>query len=353
MADPQNILFIQLGDIGDVVLTLPCIRALRETFPASRIYAAVHDRAADLLRLCPHLDGIIPISLKKRPLLDNIAHQCRFFRDLRRKKIDLAIEMRTGDRGAILAFMSGARRRIACYASDGLLWRNRLFTDLYREDYHSDTHVTRYQLDFLAAYGITTAYPTPEISIPSDAAGEAEKLLAAAKVPGASKLIAVQPFSLWQYKELAAEKYVALILHLRDTYGVSVLVTGAPSEKERAGAIANACGAGVFNLAGRTSLSQYAAMLSRCSLFIGVDSVGQHLAAAVGTPTVTIYGPSKPASWAPTGERHLVIQSDLDCVPCRLTGCNSSGQSKCLALLSADAIIAATDRHYQSLKPRP
>lgn len=350
MPVPQKILFIQLGDIGDVVLTLPCIRAIRETYPQSKIYAAVLDKAADLLRLCPWVDEILAISPEKRSFFEEVAHQYRFFRDLRRDKIDLAIEMRTGDRGAILAFMSGARRRLAVWADDGLLWRNRVFTDLYKEEYVSDTHVTRYNLDFLAAYDMTTSHPTPEISIPEKELDTARKLLADENIPDPGRCIAIQPFSLWQYKELATEKYIAIIRHLRDTYGVSVLITGAPVERERATAIVAQCGPGVYNLAGRTALSQYAALLHLCRLFIGVDSVGQHLAAAVGTPTVTIYGPSKPASWAPTGARHLVIQNSMDCVPCRRTGCNSSGQSRCLDLLSANEITTAIDRHIHSIR---
>jgi len=85
----------------------------------------------------------------------------------------------------------------------------------------------------------------------------------------------------------------------------------------------------------------YAALLQRCDLFIGVDSAGLHIAAAVGTPTVSIYGPSAPASWAPRGSSHLVVQKDWPCVPCRRKGCDDSEQCRCLDELTVEEILQA------------
>jgi heptosyltransferase-3 len=95
----------------------------------------------------------------------------------------------------------------------------------------------------------------------------------------------------------------------------------------------------VYNLAGRTTIAEYTALLARCAFFIGCDSAGVHLAAAVQTPTATLYGPTSPDAWAPREAGHIVIRNDMDCVPCRQKGCRNSGSSLCLARLSVDAVV--------------
>ena len=81
------------------------------------------------------------------------------------------------------------------------------------------------------------------------------------------------------------------------------------------------CDAQVHNFAGKTSIGMLAAVLKACSLFIGVDSAGMHIAGAVRTPTVTIVGPSSSVTWAPRGRQHRVVYKSLPCVPCHQTGC--------------------------------
>jgi ADP-heptose:LPS heptosyltransferase len=156
---------------------------------------------------------------------------------------------------------------------------------------------------------------------------------------------------LWQYKELHADKYVDLIDQISRRWGLPVIVCGAPNERQRAQAVTDRCHGRAINLAGQTTISQLAGLLSLAGLFIGVDSAGLHIAAAVGTPTVSIFGPSDPASWAPRGSRHAVIQPTLPCVPCRQKGCENSGVSRCLDELSVAEIMVTIgpmlDRLFQ------
>lgn len=122
--DIRNILLIQLGDIGDVVLTFPCLRALREHFPQARIIIAVREKAKELIEDCPWASGVIPINKNNRTLLQEIAYQRRFFSHVRTFHFDLAIDMRRGTRGAIMAFHLRARNRVGFYAFKGAIWRN-------------------------------------------------------------------------------------------------------------------------------------------------------------------------------------------------------------------------------------
>ena len=113
------------------------------------------------------------------------------------------------------------------------------------------------------------------------------------------------------------------------------------------------CGSGVFNLAGKTSLGELAAVLKHCHLFIGGDSAGLHIAAAVGTPTISLFGPSSPVSWAPIGEEHEVICKNWECVPCRNKGCQNREWSRCLEELTLEEVQPVVERQIRSLARVP
>lgn len=353
IGSPRGILLIQLGDIGDVVLTLPCIRALRENYPQARIVVAVWGKAAELLEDCPWLDQVIAVKKEAKPFWENLAFQRNFFKHLRSLRFDMAIDLRTGTRGAIMAFISCARQRIGFYAEDGKFWRNRLFTGLLRRDYAPGEHVVDYLLCLLEAFGIAVKDRTPELFVSDDKLTKVEALLAEEFVETGRMLVAVQPFSLWQYKEWGKEKYVALIRWLIEEHDASVLVTGSAAERARAEEIVRNCGKRCYNLAGKTSIAMYAALLKKCRLFIGVDSAGVHIAAAVCTPAVSLFGPSAPASWAPRGGQHLVVQKDFPCVPCRRKGCGDSEKSRCLDELTVDEVLTAVSGQLNLSKVIP
>lgn len=337
----DRILLIQLGDIGDVVLSIPTIRSLKVNFPSAHLTVAARDKASDLIRLCPWCNDVIAIRKEKLPPMDWAVQQYRFFQSLRSKRFDIAIDLRTGTRGGILAYLSGARIRMGFTALEDT-WRNLLFTHLVYPPMNMPMlHMAHYHLLLLNRYGLSVNAKWPRLHINEQLAGNIENLLEQEKVPSDIPLIAIQPFSLWRYKEWGSDKFRQLVQRLMGTHGVGILICGAKSERPRVDQmISGITMDNVFNMAGRTTIDQYAALLARCRLFIGCDSAGVHLAAAVATPTATIYGPSSPKSWAPREHGHVVIRKAMDCVPCRQKGCHDSGLSKCLENLSVDEVIA-------------
>lgn len=161
-------------------------------------------------------------------------------------------------------------------------------------------------------------------------------------------MVAVQPFSLWGYKEWKKEKMAALIRRVHKDHGLPVLIIGGPDERERAEEIAALVGDGVFNLAGQTSIALLPAVLKGCCLFIGVDSAGLHIAAAVGTPTIGLYGPSGFATWAPKGEGHVIVHKEIPCVPCHRKGCEDSMKSRCMEELGVDEVYSVVKNQLAS-----
>jgi heptosyltransferase-3 len=157
-------------------------------------------------------------------------------------------------------------------------------------------------------------------------------------------LIAFHPFSLWAYKEWVPGQGARLIDHIHSTTPARVIVTGAPEERPRASQLVKQCRIPPVNLAGETSLGNLAGILHRCRLFIGVDTAALHLAAAVGTPTIGIFGPSSPVNWAPRGPDHRVVHKRLSCVPCRQKGCDDREISRCLRELTWEEVRPIVDQ---------
>lgn len=347
-ASAADILIIQLGDIGDVVLTLPCIRALRETYPEARIHAAVWEKAAEIVVDSQWVDEVIRVHRESGPMRSRLSNYLSFLRDLRKRRIDLAIDLRTGTRGAILARLSGARRRVGFSSGDEAFWRDRLFTHLASPEQQPGDHIVDFNLSLLGAFGITTTHRWPVITPPAQRMAAVQQLLRLMGVSSDLPLVVVQPFSLWPYKEWPPHRYSKLVKTIVREHSVQVAITGSAGERERAAKLCADCGHGVFDLCGQTSIGEYAALLKHAALFIGVDSAGMHLAAAVKTPTVLIFGPSSDADWAPRGEIHRVVRAGLNCEPCFAKGCEGTGKSRCIEALEVAKVAAVVQAALKS-----
>jgi heptosyltransferase-3 len=336
----DRLLLVQLGDIGDVVLSLPCIRALKEHFPQAEVVVAVRQKAKTLIEDCPWASDVIAVDQSRRSPLATVSYHARFLRHLRRYRFDVVFDLRAGTRGAIMAWLTGAPLRIGFHTVKETFWRNRVFTHL--RDLAPDPHQHQSQryLSLLTASGVTPAHPLPVLTVSASAHRSAQRLLEHHGLVRQEPLIVFQPFSLWRYKEWRPDKTAALIRRLTAVYGIPVAVIGTAAERHRAQQIVDHAGPGAINLASKTSLRTLTAVIARSRLLVGVDSAGGHIASAVGTPGVVIFGPGKHRVWAPLGEGQRVIYPDLPCAPCDQKGCDGSGVSRCLEDLSVAQVWA-------------
>jgi heptosyltransferase-3 len=342
-----GILLIQLGDIGDVVLTMPAIRALKDTFPSCPLHVAVRDKARELIDECPWTDATIAVSKQKRTLMEQLRYQTRFFTRLHRLRCAWAVDLRSGTRGAVLARMSGAPVRIGRYSGDGWLWRNRMFTHLVNPPDETQQYAAFQSLNILSPFGIKATDVRPRLSVTLQRRQRAESLLP--EIRKGSPIVAIHPFSLWAYKEWRQSEVVRLVDYLHDRYQATVILTGSMDERSRAEALANRCRHAPLNLAGLTRIGDMPALLSLCCLLIGVDTAALHIAAAVGVPTIGIFGPSPAVVWATPGDAHLVVTGPLDCIPCRQKGCSNAEKSRCLEELNFEDIRDSLDRHMNNV----
>ena len=343
----KKILLIQLGDIGDLVLTLPAIYALKQTFPGAVLTVAVREKAAALLLGCPEPDDVISVD-KFRKGAKGIRHQLLLMKNLILSDFDLCIELRTGTRGGVLSLLSGALYRVGRFDHEAKL-RNFIFTHLVDPDNEENQHSIDHNLNILSP--LKPAVPVnlyPCIHVPIDIKQKVLNELNREKI-NKKKFIVLHPFSIWQYKELPATHYIKLIHHISDVWGLPVVITGSDQEHKRAQILIKASKRQVLNMAGKTSIIEMAGLLQQAGLVVSIDTSAIHIAAAVNTPAISIFGPSSPVNWAPKGDQHIVVANKMKCIHCKRKGCNDSEKSRCLLTLDSNVTIEAVDREIKKL----
>jgi len=344
---PRHILIIQLGDIGDVVWTVPTLLSVRDAYPRAMLSVLVREGSGALLEAEPYLSKIFQVRSYSGGFFEKARGQVRFISDLRREHFDLVVDLRTGDRGALMARLTGAPVRAALLSANASRWRNGMFTHLVRpvnENVRLTYGAAEQSLRIVRGLGIATKTTIPVLHVSPQAMTSVRALLARLDPEWYSvanpreAMITLNPFSRWSYKEWKLEKWIPVTQWLSGELKCRIVLIGSASEKSKAAVLERACPGAVLNAAGETTLAELAALLSRSRLHIGVDSAAPHIAAAVGTPTMTLYGPSDWRDWAPVGEQHRVICPDEPCSPCHRKGCDGQGYSRCLDQLSVETV---------------
>jgi len=335
----RSILIIRLSALGDVVHVLPALAALREAFPRARIGWAVEERAATLLDGHPQIDvrHVIPRQSLERAARRGSAftflrEASRTVGELRAGDYEVALDFQSNFRSSLLARLSGARRRIgqpAPFAKEG----SRLLMTETPDPVARSVHKIERNLRLIAPLGVVPATP-PRPVVPEP---ESSRLLAEQFV-GAKPPVLVHPgvSAFGAFKAWRKEGYAALA---RSLGGRRVAVAwGGAAEREVALEVV-ALSRGAAELAPETrSVLDLAALLRRAALFVGADSGPLHLAAALGTPLVGLYGPKDPATYGPYWANARVVRKGVACSPCTLRRC---ARPECMTLITADEVREA------------
>ena len=348
----RKVLLIQLGDIGDVVWTEPTIRAFRKSFPRTEVSILARSGFGDLFEAHPDVRGIHHIAAAKGGLPSEFAAQRGLVARLRGERFDVVFDLRAGDRGALMAWFTGSPCRVSLYYSQGIpFWRNALFTHIV-DPPPLETLVlgaAEQTLRIVREFGVDTDDRAPRLPVSEATGRRADGILAEAGVSGEGRWVSFNPFSRWSYKEWPHERWVPVLDGLWRRHRIAAVLVGSPDEREKAGLFASKLQGPVFNLVGRTTLTELAGVLRRSAFHVGVDSAAPHIAAAVGVPTLTLYGPSDWRYWAPPGEHHRVVAPTDGCAPCFQKGCEGKGWSRCLEEMSVERVAEAVEQMVAGL----
>jgi heptosyltransferase-2 len=335
----NRILVLQTAFPGDVVLILPLVQALREHVPAAEIACLTTPRAADLLAHHPAIDE--RIMYDKRGKDRGVGGFIRMVRRLRTRPFDLALIPHRSLRSAALCRLAAIPRRIGFSTSAGRL----LLTDVVAYDPHA--HEIRRNLQLLTPLGVPVAETLRPRLFPGDAERREAGLILDGLSAGPGMVVALAPGSVWATKRWPEEKYAELGRRLTGR-GDAVVLVGGPEDEALCARIARAVGGDrIRSAAGRLSLLGSAALLARCEVLVSNDSAPMHLAGAVGTRVVAVFGPTVPAfGFAPSGPRDIVVETHgLLCRPCAIHGGPRCpiGTFVCMLNIEPQAVLNALD----------
>ena len=353
LAAVRRVLVTKLRHHGDVLLASPVFTTLRRAAPHAEIDALVYRETAPMLAGHPAIAELHTIdrAWKRQGVVAQFRAERGLHAALRARRYDLLVHLTEHPRGATLARMLKPRYAVARERPDTSRWWAKSFTHLYRQPLATPRHAVETNLDALRRLGLQPDADDRRLVLVPGAEAET-KVDALLGGHGLQRGAFVQchPGSRWLFKCWPAASTAALLDRIAAD-GHGIVITGAPDERERAlvgdvlAAVAPSTRSRIVELTGTLSLSELAALTSRARVFVGVDSAPMHIAAAVGTPVVVLFGPSGEREWGPWQVRaEVVVSTSHPCRPCGIDGCGGGKVSECLTTLPVERVYAAFTR---------
>jgi heptosyltransferase-2 len=329
--------------IGDAVMSLPVVRALRERYPEAQITVLAKPWVADLYLGEPSIDALI--SLAGAPGMRDLGAKWRQAGELRRAGFDLAVLLPNSFESAALVFAAGVKRRVG-YARDARAW---MLTDAIARPKPSELpkHERYYYPELLRRTGILERLPEiSEIRFAGiqEARQRGQKLLAG-KGLGAT-VVGVSPGAAFGgAKRWIPERFAAAAREIAGRTGGQVAVFGSAAERLLCEEVASA--ARGINFAGETSLREFIDMTAACQFFLANDSGAMHIAAALGIPSITVFGPTDETATGPCSFTADLVRVPVECAPCKLRECPID--HRCMTGVSTELVVA---RAFEVLGPQ-
>jgi ADP-heptose:LPS heptosyltransferase len=346
----REVLVLRLDRIGDVLMSLPALADLRAAYPAARIRLAVGRWSEEIARRAP-VDEVLAWSAPwvGRPSEGAESYRALWgkARALRRDRIDLALDLQGDVRAAWLMALSGARERVG-YANTG---GARLLTRVVPLD-ETVSWVEQNRRAVAAAAGSAAMGRGLRVELLGEAdRGRARAILRARGLEGRHPLVGLHASGGRRIKQWGLGRWREVAARLQREFGAAVLLTGSAADRPLAEEVARGLDGEIHDLTGQLSLLDSLAVIDAVDVFLSPDTGPMHMAAAVGTPSVSVFGPSDARRYfsggtgAP-GTSHVVVQPDLWCAPCNLIRtppheCRGAEGPECLRLVTTDEVHAA------------
>ncbi|HKW57769.1 MAG TPA: lipopolysaccharide heptosyltransferase II [Candidatus Acidoferrum sp.] len=328
--------------VGDAIMALPALRAVRKRFAEAQITILARPYVAEIYKGQSVCDDLMASG-----------SEADVVRELRARKFDAALLLQNAFEAAWVAWRAGIPQRIG-YGRDG---RSLLLTKAVRVPKPGEipSHEQYYYLELLRRAGWLDTLPKEtfiELKVTEENRRRAEGMLQAAGARAGQARIAIGAgASYGSAKCWLPERFAEVANRLQEQTGAGIVLFGTEAEASVSSAIAAGLQRPPTNLTGKTAISDLPALLSRCQLFIGNDSGAMHVAAAVGLPVVTIFGPTDPFGTSAVTPRCTVVQEKPYCSPCFLRRCPTD--HRCMTRVTPDAVESAAKQWISSLEVRP
>ncbi len=336
--DVERVLVIRLRSIGDTVLSTPSLFALKRFLPRVRVDVLVEDWVAPVLDGFEYVDNVIPLRR------GSTASRARVARQLRGARYDVVYNLHGGTTATLLARATGARHRVGYAAyqyarlhqhlapASALLWgRNK-------------THSVEQQLALFGWTGVPVSdRPATRLVVTKEADKSISSRLQTAGLTQTNSFVLMHPTAAFATKQWSTEKF-ARVAEMLYTLGLATIVVTTPAETALVAELINESTAPIISF-NDLALPEVTALAARARLFVGNDSGVAHMAAAVGAPSVIIFGSSNIDHWAPwTTAAAAVVREELECQPCHGYFCEQFEQPECIRRVPVENVVSAVER---------
>ncbi len=312
----MRILIVKLSSLGDLFHALPAVHNLKIKLQAD-IHWVVQNEYHDLVKCFSDVDKVIPFDRKNFP-----KSLKQFVTELRSTEYDMVIDMQGLMKSALITMLARGKRKIGpSFHREGTLL---LYPEVAGKR-NKKRHAVEENFDVIKHLGLEQIAPEFPINLPKKEFAE--------KKPR----VALLPSSRWPSKNWPPDCFTELAQHLMETCNASIFLLGGPEDAGLCGNIAESLGGHAVNMAGRNTLIETASLLKEMDLLISNDSGPVHIAAALNTPVLAIFGPTDPQRTGPYGSQHHIIAASMDCRPCFSKSCRS-GSTRCMSAISPSTV---------------
>ncbi len=336
----MRILITRTDRIGDVMLSTPVIKAVRDRYPDAYIAFCVGPQAFEIVDKNPYLNDVIVYDKKGKH--KSIFGITRFIFGIKRIKFDMAIILHPTNRMNLTCFLAGIPKRIGYDRKLGFL----LTDKIPHTKQEGKKHEVEYTLDVIRHIGIEPSDKRLYMSLHKDTERKIKEIFQTHDINKMDKIVAINPGASCPSKKWPIEYFSEVIDRLNKEYGAKVIILGGPDSKEAARLLLGSIKTKAIDLTGKTSVSLLAGILSKSHLFISNDSGPVHIAVSVGTPVIAIFGRSdkalSPKRWGPLGPSDVVLHKDVGCRICLAHRCEKD--FKCLKVITADEVVEAVEK---------
>ena len=344
----MNILIVKLSAIGDVIHTLPALNAVRNYYPEANITWLVEEDAASLVIGHRALNRVI-VSKRKRwikalrslSLLSTIKEVYGFIKVLRDTRYDMILDFQALLKSGILIAFARGQRKIGFGKGLEHMEHSYIFLNERIPAVDMEIHALTRGMTLLNAIDIPTNEVEYKLPVSNDDYEKVDELVKRHGITGVKPLIAINPVAKWESKLWPKGRFARLADMIIDEYDAMIIFTGGYEDRPIIQDVMSAMKRRALNLAGQTTLKMLAALYEKTALVISTDTGPMHLAAAMGTPVVAIFGPTAPWRTGPYGSGHRVVRADLECSPCFKRQCETID---CMHQISVGQVFDAVSK---------
>ena len=347
----MKILLLKFRNIGDVLLTTPLVKNLKNSYPNALIDFSVNKGTESMITMNPNLNKVITYDRNEINSLTTIKRLWRefqFIRSFKKENYDLVINLTDGDRGDIISWYSKAPIRVG-YKSNNSFFKKGITHEMPAQGLR---HTIELALDSLRLLNL----PVTEKKVEIFWSEEDEKVVGE-EITNIDTFIHIHPVSRWRFKCISDSIMAQIIDFIEMELGIKVIITASDDifEIQKVDQILNVTNSNPFNLSGKLSLKETVFLNKKAKLFIGVDTSIMHISASNNVPVLAFFGPSGACHWGPWDNslmesgytqvsgmqvmgKHKVFSESRSCQPCGQDGCNGTKVSDCLMALDIEKI---------------